>query len=589
MKQILPEELNVVLGLPFIAVRGDKIAIDTEFAQMDVKRLHRAHGLFSGMGFTFDGKTVYIITDEKLVPQAMKNIDAGLHIYHNSKFDIGQIRRYCSYPDRKLLWDTMIMEQILWAGWYSAAESGQGDQKAAKSGLADLSRRYLDLYMDKSVRKQFETSDGEMTQEQIEYLAVDVVTTWRVYQEQRKRCDENDLNVWKNIDRGAMYSVLRMQGMKLDVDAWMKLYHFNLAEAERIQAKYGTEEPKGKKTVWTGINLASPVQVKNELHRLGYKKLEGTDEKSLATVVDECEFARDVLEFRGRAKAAKTYGVNFVEEHVEPDGRIYSDFYINGAATGRFSSSKPNVENIPVRDGKQFRECFVAQEDYVLVDADFSAQEPRVWSYISGDLDMQQIFKDKKDLYIYFAKEGFGWDITKKDPRRNSRMKPTVLGAIFGLTQYGLQRKDQIPLEEGEELLNAFWKVFSRSNEYKQEIQQTRDYVQTVYGRKYWLNTYQFGYENNCLNSPVQGTAADITKISGYRFQLEVEKAGYSDRIWLINYIHDELLVECHKDLKDWTMETLRKIMVQVAEETHDTVPADVEVNFGQNWAEAHG
>lgn len=268
---------------------------------------------------------------------------------------------------------------------------------------------------------------------------------------------------------------------------------------------------------------------------------------------------------------------------VENDHSYIAQGFIN-----HNSSSEPNVENIPVRDGNQFRECFISQPGYVLVDADFSAQEPRVWSYISGDCEMQQIFRDKKDIYIYFAKEGFGWDLDKKDPRRSKRMKPTVLGAIFGLTKYGLLQKDQIPLEEGDELLNAFWKVFKRSKEYKDEIQKTHDYVQTVYGRKYWLNPYQFGYQNNCLNSPIQGTAADITKISGYKFQREVEKAGYTDCVWIINYIHDEILVECREDLKSWTMETLKRVMKSVAEKTHDDVPADVEVSSGKSWAEAH-
>lgn len=333
MKQIDPKSLTILRTLPPLAKKGDMISVDTEFAQMDSKRLHRPHGKFSGMGCSFDGQTVYIITDETDIEEFMALIKDGTHIYHNAKFDVGQIRRYCSYPDRKLIWDTMLMEQIMFAGWYSAGEFS----------LADLSRRYLDCYMDKSVREQFETSDGEMTKEQIEYLAVDVVTTWRVYQEQRKIADENDLNVWKNIDRGAMYSVLRLHGMKLDVDAWMKLYEFNLAEAQRIQDKYGKEEivvnKRGtEKSVFTGINLASPAQVKNALLDLGYK-LDGTDEKSLTPILEECEFAKDVLEFRGCAKAAKTYGKNFVEEHVEADGRIYSDFYINGAATGRFCVS----------------------------------------------------------------------------------------------------------------------------------------------------------------------------------------------------------------------------------------------------------
>ena len=588
MKQIDPKDLIIHVGnTPPFAEVGDVFAIDTEFFKMQKSRLHRPHGDFAGLGATKDGKEVWIIQDARNIPEFMSQIEPALPVFHNSKFDIGQIRRYCDYPDRKLLWDTMIMEQIMYAGWYSAGEFS----------LADLSRRHLDLYMDKSVREQFEDYEADtMSREQIEYLAVDVATTWLVQQAQSKRADENDLNVWYNIDRCAIYSLLKTSGMMLDVDKWKKLAEYNRSESERIQAKYGAtvqveKVSRGGKVSmvdkFTGINLGSWQQVAKELSNQGFP-VDSTNEKSLNTITNECEFARDVLEYRGRTKAAGTYGEKWVDEFVEPDGRIYSNFYVNGSATGRLSSSSPNVENIPIRDGNQFRECFTAQPGYVLVDADFSAQEPRVWSYISGDEDMQEIFRQKKDIYIYFAKEGFGWDIDKKDPRRSKRMKPTVLGAIFGLTKYGLLQKDQIPLDEGEELLNAFWKVFKRSKEYKDEIQKTRDYVQTVYGRKYWLNVYQFGYQNNCLNSPVQGTAADITKISGYRFQQQVEKAGYSENVFIINYIHDEILVECREDLKDWTMETLERVMTSVAEKTHDGVLAAVEVNFGYSWADSH-
>jgi DNA polymerase-1 len=91
------------------------------------------------------------------------------------------------------------------------------------------------------------------------------------------------------------------------------------------------------------------------------------------------------------------------------------------------------------------------------------------------------------------------------------------------------------------------------------------------------------------MNSPVQGAAADIIKIAGYRFQMEVEKAGYANDVYIVNYIHDEILVECKEELKDWACETLRRVMVQTAESTHDGVPADVELAVGKNWAEAHG
>ena len=592
MQTINPQDLIIhVNTVPPQSKVGDVVALDLEIFHMDKNRLHRPHGDFAGIGCTYDGKEVWILTsegieDESTFPSYMYVLENALHVYHNAKFDIGQIRRYTDYPDRKLLWDTMVMEQIMFAGWFGAGEFG----------LNDLSRRWLDVYMDKSVREQFENYENDtMSKEQIEYLAVDVVTTWRIQQAQSKHADENDLNVWYNIDRCAIYSLLKMNGMMLDVEAWKELARFNRSESERIQAKYGKIEQvekvsRGKISLvdrFTGINLGSWQQVAKELSNQGFP-VDSTNEKSLNTITNECEFARDVLDYRGFTKAAGTYGEKWVDEFVEPDGRIYSNFYVNGSATGRFSSSSPNVEQIPVRDGPEFRKCFIAAPGNVLVDADFSAQEPRVWSYISGDCDMQQIFRDEKDIYIYFAKEGFGWDIDKKDPRRSKRMKPTVLGAIFGLTKFGLLQKDQIPLDEGEELLNAFWKVFKRSKEYKDEIQQTRDYVQTVYGRKYWLNPYQFGYQNNCLNSPVQGTAADITKISGYKFQMEVEKAGYSEFVFIVNYIHDEILVECREDLVTWAEETLKKVMISVAERTHTNVPADVDAKHGINWADAH-
>lgn len=586
MNQIDPKSLIIHSGLPPVAEKGDRVSIDSEIFGMTKQRLHRPEGKFAGLGSTSDGVNVFIITEEKDIPDFMSRIDAGVHIYHNSLFDIRQLRRYCEYPDRTRIWDTMVLENIRFAGWFSAGEFS----------LADVTRHYLDVYMPKEVREEFAADEtGFMTREQIEYLAVDIVATWRVYQEQKKIMDENDLNVWKNIDRPAIYSLLKTHGMKLDVEAWNELYKLNLSESERIQGKYGHIESvqKGKKTKdeFVGINFGSWQQVAKELSNQGYD-VDSTNEKSLNTIINgsrPCLFARDVLEYRGRVKAAGTYGMKWVEEWLEDDGRIYSKFYVNGTVTGRLSSSNPCVENIPVRDGTHFRKCFVAAPGNILIDADFSAFEPRVWACISGDKDMQNIFLEKKDLYIYFAKEGFGWDIDKKDPRRNARMKPTVLGAIFGLTKYGLLQKDQIPLEEGEDLLNTFWNVvFPKSKEYADEIRKTRDYVQTIYGRKYWINPYQKGHENNCLNSPVQGTAADIIKISGYCFQQEIERAGYADRVWIINFIHDEILVECAEELKDWAMVTLRTCMVSTAERTHEGVPADVEISFGQNWAEAH-
>ena len=130
MKTIDPKSLIIHVddAMPY-AWEGDKVGIDTEFFGMDKNRLHRPHGRFAAMGCTYNGTEVWIITDQNSVPDFMNRIDKGVHIYQNAKFDIGQIRRYCSYPDRKLIWDTMIMEQIMFAGWYSASEFSLADPR----------------------------------------------------------------------------------------------------------------------------------------------------------------------------------------------------------------------------------------------------------------------------------------------------------------------------------------------------------------------------------------------------------------------------------------------------------------------------
>lgn len=561
MKQFNPEDITIIEDLPPIAVKGDKVALDTEFTGMNGERLHRPSGEFASLTCTFDGKTVYLIQDKSLINQFLKNLDEAVLIFHNAKFDVFHLRRFTEIPKRSKLWDCMIIEQIMYSGWYS------------DFSLADLVRRRLGIYMPKEERESFSEHVGEMTKEQKLYTAIDTAATWQVYQSQRAEISDTDLNIWKNIDLPALWSVLAMSGMKLDVEAWKKLAIENKAKADEIASKYE-------------LNLGSPKQVLAELHRLGFKKQKSTGEDELRPILEKCEFARDVLSWRGLSKAASTYGEKWITEYVESDGRIYSDFRIIGAGTGRFSSSNPNVENIPAKDTDAFRKCFIADEGNTLIDADWSAQEPRIAAYLSQDEQLINIFKSKKDVYIESAKLMFGWDLDKKDPRRKTRMKPTVLGASYGLTEYGMELKYGVPKEEGKEYLDTFFNTFTGMAKWKEKQQKIKTYVQTIYGRKFWLNYYQYGSENNALNSPVQGSAGDVLKIAVYRF---LNKWGWTDtNSILVNIIHDEILLEVPKTLKDVAMQMLKETMIEVAEEMTEKVPADAEVDCGSSWADAH-
>ena len=603
MNQINPKNIRMINNLPPLAKVGDKVSIDSEFFGQTKSRLHRPHGTFAFLGCSFDGKTCYYITDENKIQEFFDRIKEAVWIGQNLKYDFIQLRKYANIPDRSLMWDTMLIEQIMYSGYYN------------DFSLQDLARRYLDIYMPKDVRKTFSEREStlldelgydtvSMTKEQLDYACTDVCVTWMVYKAQRSVIDSGDLQVWKEIELPFLWTLLSMGGMKVDVPAWIALYERNYNDAILMQKKY-MENPEIldemslkdviKKKKLKGISLGSSSQVGKEITRLGYKLpktktgKDSTQEDNIAPLADECEFVRDVLEFRGKMKACGTYGMNWIEDGlIESDGCVYSNFKQMGAATGRLSSELPNVENIPVRETPDFRKCFVADEDWVLVDADWSAQEPRIFAYQTQDEQLIQIFKDKKDVYIESARLMFGWILDKKDPRRKERMKPTVLGASYGLTEYGMEKKYNIPKEEGRELLGAFFNTFVGAKEYKKKQSQQREYVQTIYGRKYWLNVYQKGFENNSLNSPTQGSAADAMKIAGAEFMDRVKDAGHLGFVFIINYVHDEILLKCKKDLLKWTTETLREVMIEVAENMHEGIPADVEISHGLTWDEAH-
>lgn len=586
MNIIKPNSLKIIHGLPPVAKKGDKVALDSEFFNQVKERLHRPHGDFAFLGASYDGVTVYYITDSSQIQEFMDRLNEAVHIWFNAKYDYTQLRPYASMPDRKKLWDSMLIEQIMYSNYYH------------DFSLADLARRYLDVYLSKEERESFSsvgTSHKGMTQSQINYSCVDVAATWRVYQEQRKIIDDKDLELWKEIELPFLWVMLDMKGMPMDKEAWIALYTKNREDANAIQKRYVqfdeskfTMEQALKKKKYTGINLGSWMQVGAEIRKQGYT-IKSTQEDDIAPFAEECEFVRDVLEFRGKSKLASTYGSSWIEKgHIEEDGCVYSSFSQMGAATGRLSSSKPNVENIPVRETPDFRKTFIAAHGYVVISADWSAQEPRIATYLADDEKMKQIFNDKKDVYIESARYMFGWELDKKDPRRKTRMKPTVLGASYGLTEYGMEKKYGIPKDEGKELLDTFFDTFPGFAKWKEEQQKIKDVVTTIYGRKYWINPYEKGSENNALNSPVQGSGGDGLKIAGARFRDLVYEKGYQNEVFFINFIHDEILVMCKEKRSDWAMKNLKKIMIETAENMHEGIPADVEIGCGPSWHEAH-
>jgi DNA polymerase-1 len=579
MKTINPKLLHIVKGLPPVAKRGDKVSLDTEFFGMEKRRLHRPHGQFAYLGASFDGETVYYITDESQVTEFLNNLQDAVWIFANAKFDIRQLRRYSAIEPRKKLWDVILIEQIMYSGYYDSF------------ALADLVRRYLGEYMPKEVREEFSETDTvrEMTKDQIEYASGDVAYTWKVYSEQRKIISETDLSIWKEIELPFMWALLGMGGIRLDKEKWIALAKKNAETAQEIQDKYGhweTLERTGKrgqalkaKDAFVGINLNSPLQVKGKLIELGYK-VDSTNAEFLESIQEDCEFARDMCIYRTYAKRSSTYGEQFVEDFVEADGKIYADIYQIGAETGRTSCRAPNLQNQPHET--EYRECFIADDGRCIVVADWGSQEPKFAAYFSGDQGLIDALNSTEKLYVRVARDALHINITKDSPEYK-HIKSTVLGIFYGMTAKGLSKRIGVDEETAQQYIDVILETYPGIEEYMKQQKRAKDYVTSLNGRKIWLNKYSNQWERNALNAPIQSSAAEAMKIAAARF-IQSKKPDWE----LVLLVHDEIAIMVPEQDCEDAKTLLGDTMVSVANEMHKGIKGTVDIFSGSNWGCKH-
>jgi DNA polymerase I len=357
--------------------------------------------------------------------------------------------------------------------------------------------------------------------------------------------------------------------MYIDQGAWRQLAKTNKAIADRIAKSLP-------------FNPASPKQTLEALRKAGCKRLASTDAKDMKDHADN-PLVKKVMEFRNYAKMAGTYGENFLEM-VEEDGRIHAAFRVCGAETGRLSSSNPNFQNIPARKGTDFRFCFTAPTGRRLIIADYSQQEPRINAYLAHDQKMISLFKAGGDIYINVAKEVFGETITKADPRRK-KLKSVILGLSYGLSYKGLAVNEGISEEEAQLLIQRYLATFPAQREHVERTRNTgNDFVRTVAGRKMYINHYSYQWQNNVLNAPVQGGAADCSKVALVDIEKGIQKKGYDARI--VNFVHDEVVVEVSTKDARAVAKIVHDCMVKAAEEMFVGVPFAVDISIGNRWSD---
>lgn len=393
-------------------------------------------------------------------------------------------------------------------------------------------------------------------------------------------------------------AAMEIEGINLDEDYLSSLSRKLTEDIARLQENIYKEAGEE-------FNIASPKQ----LGEILFSKLKlvdkpkktktgqfSTAEDVLSYLAKDHQIITDVLEYRGLAKLQSTY-VDALPDQVNPDTqRIHTNYMQTVAATGRLSSTDPNLQNIPIRTerGRQVRKAFVPRdENYVLLAADYSQIELRIIAALSAEDNMMEAFKSGADIHSSTAARVF--DVALEDVTREQRSnaKTVNFGIIYGVSAFGLSNQTDLDRNESKELIETYYKTYPKLKVYMNgltDFARENGYVETVLGRRRYLKdinssnaVVRGAAERNAVNAPIQGSAADIIKIAMINIYKKFEELNCKSKMLL--QVHDELVFDIHKD----ELEDMKKLIQEEMQNAYKMiVPLDVEVGVGQDWLEAH-
>ena len=352
------------------------------------------------------------------------------------------------------------------------------------------------------------------------------------------------------------------------------------------------------------FNIASPKQVgeilfdKLKIVEKAKKTKTGqyvTSEEVLQQLKNKHEIVADILEHRGLKKLIGTY-IDALPKLINPrTGHIHTSFNQTITATGRLSSSDPNLQNIPIRgeDGKEIRKAFIPEPGCLFFSADYSQIELRVMAHLSQDKNMIEVFREGKDLHAATAANIYKKDISEVTRDERTKSKRANFGIIYGITVFGLAERLDIPRDEAKMLIDGYFNTFPQVHDYMEkskEIARQQGYVTTLFGRRRYLpdinsaNSVVRGFaERNAINAPIQGTAADIIKVAMIHIYQRFKEENIRSK--MILQVHDELNFSVYPDEK----EKVERIVLEEMQNAFEMkVPLVADSGFGTNWLEAH-
>ena len=517
--------------------------------------------------------------------------DKVLKVGQNIKYDRGILANY-GIELRGIAFDTMLESYIL-------------DSVAGRHDMDSLSDRWL-----KHKTITFEEIAGkgknQLTFNQIaleeagRYAAEDADVTLQLHLKMWPELQQNEgpLNVFKNIEMPLVPVLSRVErnGVKIDP----AVLH---AHSQEIAKRLIELEKKAYDIAGEEFNLSSPKQLQTILfEKQGIKPLKktpggapSTSEEVLEELALDYPLPKVILEYRGLAKLKSTYTDKLPLMISPKTGRVHTSYHQAVTATGRLSSTDPNLQNIPVRneEGRRIRQAFIAPEDYLIVSADYSQIELRIMAHLSRDKGLLTAFAEGKDIHRATAAEVFGLPLESVSSEQRRSAKAINFGLIYGMSAFGLARQLNIPRKEAQKYMDLYFERYPGVLEYMERTRtqaKEQGYVETLDGRRLYLpdikssnGARRAGAERAAINAPMQGTAADIIK----RAMIAVDGWLLSEkpRVRMIMQVHDELVFEVHKDDLEAVAKKIHELMES---STTLAVPLLVEVGSGENWDQAH-
>lgn len=571
------------------------VSIDTETTSTDAISAELV-----GLSFSAEESKAFYVPVPANYEEALKVVqifkplyesDKIMKIGQNIKYDYEVLTRYGVTLQGKMF-DTMIAHYLI-----------QPELHHNMDYMAETLLGYQTIHIEELLgpkgKKQKNMRDLSPT-DIYEYAAEDADITLRLKNVLEPRLKELGVEeLFWNIEMPLVRVLADMElnGVCLDTEALQdtsKIFTERMKQYEQEIYKEAGEE----------FNISSPKQVgdilfgKLQIMDKPKKTKTGqyvTSEEVLQSLESKSPIVRNILNYRGMKKLLSTY-IDALPKLINPrTGHIHTSFNQALTATGRLSSSDPNLQNIPVRtdDGKEIRKCFIPEEGCLFFSADYSQIELRIMAHLSEDENMMEAFREGHDIHRATAAKIWHVDIDKVTDAQRKKAKQANFGIIYGITTYGLAQRMDISNGEAKELIEGYFRTFPKVQAYMEhakEVAKAKGYAETLFHRRRYLadinsrNATVRGFaERNAINAPIQGTEADIIKVAMVRIWERFKKDGIRSK--MILQVHDELNFSVFPEER----EQVESIVIEEMQNAYPlNVPLIADAGWGKNWLEAH-